>query len=85
MEANPLAIAMIFLSIFVSNAFGVLRSPYPGKPFPPDHIIVIGEEEHDRVQTTLRNIAMNRLAADQAASRTHEVINFKSKKQTQKR
>ena len=50
MEANPLAIAMIFLSIFASNAFGVLRSPYPGKPFPPDHIIVIGEEEHDRVQ-----------------------------------
>jgi hypothetical protein len=50
MEGNPLAIAMIFLSIFASNAFGVLRSPYPGKPFPPDHIIVIGEEEHDRVQ-----------------------------------
>jgi hypothetical protein len=84
MEGNPPAIAMIFLSIFASNAFGVLRSPYPGKPFPPDHIIVIGEEEHDRVQTTLRNIEMNRVVADQAGLGTHEVINFKSEKQTQK-
>ena len=85
MEGNPLAIAMILLSILASNAFGVLRSPYPGKPFPPDHIIVIGEEEHDRVQTTLRNIEMNRVVADQAGPGTHEVINFKSEKQTQKR
>jgi hypothetical protein len=50
MKTNyPLAIAMIFLSIFASNAFGILRSPYPGKPYPPDRIIVIGEEEHDWV------------------------------------
>jgi hypothetical protein len=81
----PLAIAMILLSILASNAHGVLRSPYPGKPYAPDRIIVIGEEEHDRVRTTLRNIAMNRLAADQAAAGTHEVINFNLKKQTQKR
>jgi hypothetical protein len=80
-----LAIAMIFLSIFASNAFGVLRSPYPGKPYPPDHIIVIGEEEQDRVRTTLRKTETNRLVADQAAAGTHEVINFKSEKQTQKR
>jgi hypothetical protein len=73
MKTNyPLGIAMVFLSIFASNAFGVLRSPYPGKPYPPDHII--GEEEQDRVWTTLRNIEMNRVVADQAAAGTHEVI-----------
>jgi hypothetical protein len=32
----------------------VLRSPYPGKPYPPDGILVIGEEQHDWVRTTLR-------------------------------
>ena len=69
---------MFLLSILASNAFGVLRSPYPGKPYPPDHII--GEEEQDRVWTTLRNIEMNRLVADQAALGTHEVTNFKSEK-----
>jgi hypothetical protein len=84
MKTNyPLAIAMIFLSIFASNAFGVLRSPYPGKPYPPDPIIGIGEEEQDRVRTTLRNIEMNSVVADQAPG-THEIINFKSEKQTQK-
>ena len=85
MKTNyPLAIATIFLSIFASNAFGIVRSPYPGKPYPPDHIIVIGEAEHDRVRTTFRNIGMNRPVADQAAPGTPEVINFKSEKQTQK-
>jgi len=86
MKTNyPLAIAMIFVSIFASNALGILRSPYPGKPYPPDRIIVIGEEEHNRVRTTLRNIEMNTLVADQVAPGRHEVINFKSEKQTQKR
>jgi hypothetical protein len=61
---------VIFVSIFASNAFGILRSPYPGKPYPPDHIIVIGEEEQDRVRTTLRNIEINRLVADQVAPLT---------------
>jgi len=55
MKTNySLAIAVIFLSIFASNAFGVLRSPYPGKAYPPDRIIVIGEELHDWIRTTLR-------------------------------
>ena len=54
MKTNyPLAIAMIFLSIFASNAFGVLRPTYPGKPYPPDQILVIVEEPNDWVQTTL--------------------------------
>ena len=37
-------IAVTLLSIFASNAFAVLRPTYPVKPYPPDHIIVIGEE-----------------------------------------
>jgi len=55
MKTNySLAIAVILLSIFASNALGVLRSPYPSKPYPPDTIIVVGEEQHDWVRTTLR-------------------------------
>jgi hypothetical protein len=41
---NSLAIAVILLSICASNAFGVLRSPYPRPPSAPDNIIVIGDE-----------------------------------------
>jgi hypothetical protein len=50
------AIAMIALSIFASNAFAVLRSPYPSKPSPPDRIvtIIIGQDKHDLVRTTHR-------------------------------
>jgi hypothetical protein len=48
--------AAIFVSILASNAFAVLRSPYPSKPYPPDRIITIinGEERHDWVRPTLR-------------------------------
>ena len=81
---NSLVIATILLSIFASNPLGVLRSPYAGKPYPPDRIVLIGEEQDDWVRTTLRNIEMNGLVADQAALATHEVTNFKSEKQTQK-
>jgi hypothetical protein len=52
-----LVIAMVVLSIFASNAFAVLRSPYPSKPSPPDHIItiiIIGQDRHDLVRTTHR-------------------------------
>jgi len=51
---NFLVIAAIFLSIFASNAFAVLRPPYPSKAYPPDGIIIVGEERHDWVRTTLR-------------------------------
>jgi hypothetical protein len=52
MKTNrSLAIAVIFLSIFAANAFAVLRSPYPSKPYPPDRIVIIGEERHDWVRT----------------------------------
>ena len=51
---SSIAIAVIFLSIFASNAFAVLRSPYPIKPYPPDRIIIIGEERYDWAQTPFR-------------------------------
>ena len=53
---NSLVIALIVLSIFASNAFAVLRSPYPSKPSPPDRIvtIIIGQNKHDLVRTTHR-------------------------------
>ena len=58
MKTNTsLVIAMVVLSIFASNAFAVLRSPYPSKPSPPDHIItiiIIGQDRHDLVRTTHR-------------------------------
>ena len=46
--------AAIFVSILASNAFAVLRSPYPSKPYPPDRIIVIGEERHDWARPPFR-------------------------------
>ena len=57
MKANKsLVIAMIAFSIFASNAFAVLRSPYPSKPSPPDRIvtIIIGQDRHDLVRITHR-------------------------------
>ena len=57
MKANKsLVIAMIAFSIFASNAFAVLRSPYPSKPSPPDRIvtIIIGQDGHDLVRITHR-------------------------------
>jgi hypothetical protein len=43
---NSLVIAAILLSIFASDAFAVLRPAYPAKPYPPDHVIIIGDEEN---------------------------------------
>jgi hypothetical protein len=39
---NSVVVALIlWLLFFASNAFAVLRSPYPRKADPPDHIIII--------------------------------------------
>jgi hypothetical protein len=48
------AIALITLSLLASNAFAVIRSPYPRKPTAPDTIIVISDNRHDWVRSTLR-------------------------------
>jgi len=57
MKTNKsLVIAVIAFSIFGSNAFALLRPPYPSKPYPPDRIItiIIGEDRRDWVRPTLR-------------------------------
>jgi hypothetical protein len=51
---NSFVIAAIFVSIVASNAFAVLRSPFPAKPSAPDRVIVIGEQRHEGVRMTLR-------------------------------
>jgi hypothetical protein len=47
-------IAVIALSILASNAFALIRSPYPRKPTAPDTIIVITDDRHDSVRSTVR-------------------------------
>jgi hypothetical protein len=49
-----LAIAVIALSILASNAFALIKSPYPRKPTAPDTIIVITDDRHDSVRSTIR-------------------------------
>jgi hypothetical protein len=49
-----LAIAVIALSILASNAFALIRSPYPRKPTAPDTIIVITDNRHDSVRSTVQ-------------------------------
>jgi len=51
---NSLVIAVIAFSIFASNAFALLKSPYPRRASPPDDTIVIADNRHEWVQTTLR-------------------------------
>ncbi len=48
------AIGLIALSILSSTAFALIRSPYPRKPTTPDTIIVITDDRHDRVGSTVR-------------------------------
>jgi hypothetical protein len=51
---KSLAIAVIAMSVLASNAFGLIRSPYPSKPTAPDTIIVIPDDRHDSVRSTVR-------------------------------
>jgi hypothetical protein len=51
---KTLAIALIALSILASNAFALIRSPYPRKPGAPDTIISITDGRHDWVHPTPR-------------------------------
>jgi len=50
---NSLLIAAILLSILTSNAFGLIRSPYPRKPSVPDNIVVIADDRHDWIRPTV--------------------------------
>jgi hypothetical protein len=47
------AIVLVALSVLASNAFAVIRSPYPRKSTAPDTIIVITDERYDSVRSTL--------------------------------
>jgi hypothetical protein len=51
---KSLAIAVIAMSVLASNAFALFRSPYPRKPTAPDPIIVITNDRHDSVRSTVR-------------------------------
>lgn len=48
------AMAMILFSIVASNAFALLRPPYPSKPSSPDSIVIIGEDRPDAVRSATR-------------------------------
>jgi len=47
-------IAVIAMSVLASNAFALITSPYPRKPTAPDTIIVITDDRHDSVHSTVR-------------------------------
>ncbi len=51
---KSLAIAVIAMSVLASNAFALIKSPYPRKPTAPDTIIVITDDRHDSVRSTVR-------------------------------
>jgi hypothetical protein len=51
---KSLAIGVIALSMLASNAFALIKSPYPRKPTAPDTIIVITDDRHDSVRSTVR-------------------------------
>jgi hypothetical protein len=50
---NCVVIAVIAFLIFASSAFALIKSPYPRQASPPDSI-VIADDRHEWVQTTLR-------------------------------
>jgi len=50
---SPTVIALVLWFLyFVSNAFAVLKSPYPQKAEPPDRIIVISDGSVDPIADT---------------------------------
>jgi hypothetical protein len=51
---KSLTIGVIALSMLASNAFALITSPYPRKPTAPDTIIVITDDRHDSVRSTVR-------------------------------
>jgi hypothetical protein len=51
---KSLTIGLIALSMLASNAFALITSPYPRKPTAPDTIIVIADDRHDGVRSTVR-------------------------------
>jgi len=55
MKTNKsLVMAVIAFSIFGSNAFALIKSPYPRRASPPDNDVVIADDGYTWVQTALR-------------------------------
>jgi hypothetical protein len=55
MKANSsLALVMIALSIFASNALAVIKPPYPARPSAPDNVVVISEDKRESVHPAVR-------------------------------
>jgi hypothetical protein len=51
---TSLVIAIIAFSMFASNAFALFKSPYPRRASRPDDSIVIADNQHEWIKTTLR-------------------------------
>jgi len=51
---KSLAIAVIAMSVLVSNAFALIKSPYPRRTSPPDTIIITTDDRPDLVRSTVR-------------------------------
>jgi hypothetical protein len=51
---KSLAIGVIALSMLASNAFALIKSPYPRKPTAPDTITVITDNRHDGIRSTVQ-------------------------------
>jgi hypothetical protein len=45
---------VIAMSVLASNAFALIKSPYPRKPTAPDTIIITTDDRHDSVRSTVR-------------------------------
>jgi hypothetical protein len=47
--SKPAVIALLLWLLFVaSNAFGVFKSPYPPKAYPPDQITIIADTDGEQ-------------------------------------
>jgi hypothetical protein len=51
-----LVTGVIAFSIFASNAFALIKSPYPRRVSPPDNNMVIVDDTNGGFQTTVRRV-----------------------------
>jgi len=60
---NSLVIAVVAFSIFASNAFALIKSPYPRRASLPDKSIVIADDTHGLGSNKSSNFKINTLRA----------------------
>jgi hypothetical protein len=51
---ESLASAVVAISVLASNAFALIKSPYPRRTSAPDTIIVTTDDGHDLARSTVR-------------------------------